>query len=125
MKTPLDNMWSLVHNKIMNEAKPVSAERSDIFDRWLKELKDPRARARVIVRTKRLEQGNPGDVEPVGEGISEMKIDYGPGYRVYYKSFREKIIILLCGGDKRRQQADIKEAKRIANSYEKEHENEN
>ena len=118
-------MWSLVHNKIMNEAKPVSTERSDIYDKWLKELKDPRARARIIVRTKRLEQGNPGDVEPVGEGITEMKIDYGPGYRIYYKEFRKKIIILLCGGDKRRQQADIKEAKRIANFYEKEYENEN
>ena len=60
-----------------------------------------------------------------GKGISEMKIDYCPDYRVYYKEFRKKIVILLCGGDKRRQQADIKEAKRIANFYEKEYENEN
>ena len=64
--------------------------------------------------------GNPGDVKPVGEGISEMRIDYGPGYRVYYKDTGKEIIILLCGGDKRTQQADITEAKKIARLYEEE-----
>ena len=87
----------------MNETKPINVERSSVYDNWLKKLNDPQARARIIVRTKRLEKGNPGDVEPVGEGISEMKINYGPGYRVYYKEIRKNIIILLCGGNKRRQ----------------------
>jgi putative addiction module killer protein len=108
----------------MKEAKPINVKRSDIYDKWLKELKDPMARARILSRTKRLEKGNPGDVEPVGEGVSEMRINYGPGYRVYYKEFRKIIIILLCGGDKHRQQVDIEEAKRIAKLYEKEYKNE-
>ena len=77
-------------------------------------MRDSRARYRILTRIKRLEEGNPGDVKPAGDGISEMRIDYGPGYRVYYKDTGEEIIILLCGGDKRTQQADIAEAKRIA-----------
>jgi len=81
-------------------------------------LRDRQARYRIIARIKRLENGNPGDVKPVGEGISEMRIDYGPGYRVYYKDTGREIIILLCGGDKRTQQEDIAEAKKIARSYE-------
>ena len=64
--------------------------------------------------------GNPGDVKPAREGISEMRIDYGPGYRVYYKDTGKEIIILLCGGDKRNQQADIDEARKIAKAYKEE-----
>ena len=88
--------------------------RTSVYKKWIKDLRDSRARYRILTRIKRLEEGNPGDVKPAGDGISEMRIDYGPGYRVYYKDTGEEIIILLCGGDKRTQQADIAEAKRIA-----------
>jgi putative addiction module killer protein len=91
-----------------------------VFDKWLKKLRDDEATARIIARVKRLAEGNPGDVKPAGEGISEMRIDYGPGYRVYYKETGKEIIILLCGGDKRTQQADIAEARKIARLYERE-----
>jgi putative addiction module killer protein len=93
---------------------------SSVYSKWIKNLRDERARYRINARIERLKQGNPGDVEPAGEGISEMKIDYGPGYRVYYKDTGREIIILLCGGDKRTQQADIANAKKIARQYEEE-----
>ena len=73
-----------------------------------------RARARILVRIERLAAGNPGDVKAVGEGVSELRIDYGPGYRVYYKKHGRKVIILLAGGDKRTQTKDIKIALRLA-----------
>jgi len=92
----------------------VKIRRTSVYKKWIKDLRDSRARYRILTWIKRLEEGNPGDVKPVGDGISEMRIDYGPGYRVYYKDTGEEIIILLCGGDKRTQQADIAEAKRIA-----------
>ncbi|MCL2066278.1 MAG: type II toxin-antitoxin system RelE/ParE family toxin [Treponema sp.] len=92
--------------------------KSSVYEKWIRGLRDRQARYRIIARIKRLENGNPGDVKPVGEGISEMRIDYGPGYRVYYKDTGREIIILLCGGDKRTQQEDIAEAKKIARSYE-------
>jgi putative addiction module killer protein len=92
--------------------------RSDVFDKWLINLRDPQARQRILARIKRLAEGNPGDVKPVGEGISEMRIDYGSGYRVYYRDTGKKIIVLLCGGDKRTQDADIKKEKKIAGFYE-------
>ena len=85
-----------------------------IFARWLDGLRDVRARARVQVRIERLAAGNPGDVRPVGEGVSEIRIDYGPGYRVYFKKIGREIVILLAGGDKRTQSADIKTALRLA-----------
>ena len=94
--------------------------RSGIFDKWLKKLRDDRAVAKILERIKRLAKGNPGDVLPVGEGISEMHIDYGPGYRVYYKNTGREIIVLLCGGDKTTQQADIANARKIARLYEEE-----
>ena len=77
-------------------------------------LRDVRARARVQVRIERLAAGNPGDVQPVGEGVSELRIDYGPGYRVYFKKIGSEVLILLAGGDKRTQDADIKTALRLA-----------
>jgi putative addiction module killer protein len=92
----------------------VKIRRTSVYKKWIKDLRDSRARYRILTRIKRLEEGNPGDVKPAGDGISEMRIDYGPGYRVDYKDTGEEIIILLCGGDKRTQQADIAEAKRIA-----------
>jgi putative addiction module killer protein len=82
------------------------------------DLRDSRAKAKIIVRVKRLICENPGDVKPAGEGISEMRIDYGPGYRVYYKDTGKEIILLPCGGDKSTQQKDIETAKRLAREYE-------
>lgn len=88
--------------------------RSDEFDNWLRGLRDRQARARVQARILRLTMGNPGDVKPVGEGISELRIDHGPGYRVYFLQQGDVIAILLCGGDKSTQDQDIRSAKRIA-----------
>ena len=85
-----------------------------IFAHWLDGLRDIRARARVQVRIERLAAGNPGDVQPVGEGVSEMRIDYGPGYRVYFKRIGREMVILLAGGDKSTQSANIKTALRLA-----------
>jgi len=88
--------------------------KSATFDRWLKKLRDPRAKARIEMRICRLSLGNPGDVNPIGEGLSEMRIDYGPGYRVYYVQHGSILVVLLCGGDKRTQQSDIAKAKELA-----------
>jgi putative addiction module killer protein len=87
--------------------------RTDEFDRWLKKLKDTRAKAKIIVRIERLAHGNAGDVAPVGEGLSELKIDYGPGYRVYYKRSGDSVEILWAG-TKASQSADIEKAKALA-----------
>jgi putative addiction module killer protein len=94
--------------------------KSSVFIKWLRKLKDRVGKACIAARVKRLENGNPGDVWPVGEGISEMRIHYGPGYRVYFKDTGKEIIFLLCGGDKSTQQADIIKAKKIAKLYEEE-----
>lgn len=88
--------------------------KSGTFDRWLRKLKDGRAKARVQMRIDRLALGNPGDVEPIGEGLSELRVDYGPGYRVYFMQRGTVFIVLLCGGDKRTQKQDIQKAKAIA-----------
>jgi putative addiction module killer protein len=87
---------------------------SGVYKKWIRNLRDERARHRINARIERLKQGNSGDVKPVGEGVSEMRIDYGTGYRVYYKDTGKEIIILLCGGDKATQDEDIKQAKKIA-----------
>ena len=84
------------------------------FVQWLDDLRDLRARARVQARIEQLAAGNPGDVEPVGEGVSELRISYGPGYRVYFKKRGQELIILLAGGDKTTQTNDIKAALRLA-----------
>ena len=85
----------------------VQVKRLDEFSDWLKALRDLRARAKITQRIDRLELGNPGDVAPVGEGVSEMRINYGPGYRVYIKQRGAEFVVLLCGGDKSTQAADI------------------
>lgn len=90
--------------------------KTDIYAKWLDGLRDIRARARVQARVERLAAGNPGDVKPVGEGVSELRIDFGPGYRVYYTMRGRTMIILLAGGDKRTQTADIKTALRLAHN---------
>lgn len=93
----------------MNEIR-----KTDTYARWLDSLRDIHARARVLARVERLAAGNPGDVKPVGEGVSELRIAYGPGYRVYFSMRRRTVIILLAGGDKRTQATDIKTALRLA-----------
>jgi len=88
------------------------------FATWLAGLRDDRARARILKRLDRAGQGNLGDVAPVGGGVSEMRIFYGPGYRVYFVQRGAELIVLLCGGDKSTQPADIKEAKALAEALE-------
>ena len=88
--------------------------KTDTFAKWLDGLRDVRARARVLVRIQRLALGHTGDVKPVGEGVSELRIDCGPGYRVYFRRRGRTIIVLLAGGDKRSQTRDIKTALRLA-----------
>jgi putative addiction module killer protein len=102
----------VVYNRLVYEVF-----RSRTFDDWLSQLSDRRARAKVQARVARLSAGNPGDVKPVGAGISELRIDYGPGYRVYYMQRRSVVIVLLCGGDKSTQAADIKLAHAIAKDW--------
>lgn len=97
----------------------VTAEGVDRFNEWLENLVDRQARARVEARVDRLERGLWGDVEPCGDGVWEMRIDWGPGYRVYYARSGAQIILLLLGGDKRKQQADIKQAKDYWRDYQK------
>lgn len=99
----------------------VDVVRSSTFDRWLRKLKDRRAAARGLVRIDRLAASNPGDVKPVGGGISELRIPYGPGYRVYYLQEGQRLILLLCGGDKSTQAADIQTAHQIAHQWRTEH----
>jgi putative addiction module killer protein len=88
--------------------------KTEIFAKWLDGLSDVKARARIQVRIERLALGNPGDVKPVGEGVSELRIDYAIGYRVYYTLRERTVVILLAGGDKRTQAADIRIALRLA-----------
>ena len=92
--------------------------KSQTFERWIKSLRDPQAKAKVAIRIRRLSLGNPGDVKPVGEGVSELRIDYGPGYRVYFiQDGPVVVVVLLCGGDKRTQQRDIEQAKALASQW--------
>ena len=87
-------------------------EKTDEFDKWLRKLKDLRAKVKILFRVQKIETDEYfGNCEPVGDGIRELKIDYAKGYRVYFKEFDKKIIILLCGGDKSTQQGDIDKAK--------------
>jgi putative addiction module killer protein len=90
---------------------------SGVYKKWIKNLRDGRAVYRINARLERLKQGNSGDVKSVGEGVLEMRIDYGASYRVYYKDTGKEIIILLCGGDKTTQDEDIKRAKKIATDF--------
>ena len=92
----------------------LEVRKTEVYARWLDGLRDVRARARVLVRVERLAAGNPGDVKPVGEGVSEMRIDYGGGYRVYFKRQGQTVVVLLAGGDKRTQNTDVETALRLA-----------
>lgn len=92
----------------------IEVRQTTVFSDWLKGLRDINARARIMVRIRRLEMGNPGDVKALGSGVSELRVDYGPGYRVYFAQQGKTIVILLCGGDKRTQSADIAKAQQMA-----------
>jgi putative addiction module killer protein len=107
LKTPLDTLWLIVY--IIN----MRIRKTSEFNKWFSRLRDSRAVARILIRINRLANGNPGDTRFLGE-ISEMRINYGPGYRVYYKDTGKEIVVLLCGGDKATQQADITRARQIA-----------
>lgn len=91
----------------------IEIRKTDEFAQWLDGLRDIKARARVQARLDRMAEDNPGDVKPVGEGVSELRIDFGPGYRVYFKSRGRELIVLLAGGDKKTQATDIKVALRV------------
>jgi putative addiction module killer protein len=92
----------------------IQIRKTDVFAAWLDGLRDIQGRARIQARIERVAAGSPGDVEPVGEGVSELRVNYGPGYRVYFKRQGQELIILLAGGDKSTQAKDTKAALRLA-----------
>ena len=89
----------------------IEVRQTAVFRAWVTGLRDLRARVRIAVRIDRLAEGNPGDVKSVGEGVSELRIDYGPGYRLYFTRKGALLVLLLCGGDKSSQDRDIRQAK--------------
>lgn len=95
----------------------IELKQTETFRKWRLRLRDERARALIASRLDRLAQGHAGDAEPVGDGISELRIHYGPGYRVYFQKRGNTIVVLLCGGDKGTQTKDIKTAKRLAETW--------
>lgn len=95
----------------------IEVVRTGEFETWLDKLKDLRSKGRILRRLDRLTQGNPGDVQPIGKGLSELRLNFGPGYRVYYLQDRDTLILLLCGGDKPTQQKDIEKAHELAEEY--------
>ena len=92
----------------------IEVRQTDLFANWLRKLRDEQARARIQIRIRRLSLGNFGDVKPVGEGVGELRIDYGPGYRVYFLQIGNLLVLLLIGGTKKTQDADIVKAKQLA-----------
>ena len=97
----------------------IEVRRTDEFAKWLKRLKDPDAKSRINLRIRRIAlTGNLGDYKPVGDGVCELRVDYGPGYRMYFAQRGKEIVLLLIGGDKSSQQRDIKRAKEINGQYE-------
>lgn len=95
----------------------IEVVRTDEIDTWLDKLKDVSGKGRIIRRLDRLAQGNSGDVRPIGRGLSELRLNFGPGYRVYYLQDSDTLILLLCGGDKSTQQKDIEKAHELAEEY--------
>jgi putative addiction module killer protein len=92
----------------------IEVRQTDLFANWLRKLRDEQARARIQIRIRRLSLGSFGDVRPVGEGVSELRIDCGPGYRIYFQQTGNLLVLLLVGGDKKTQDADIAKAKKLA-----------
>jgi putative addiction module killer protein len=99
----------------------IEIRQSDVFSNWIRQLRDDKARYRILVRIRRLSLGNFGDVKPVGDGVSELRIDYGPGYRVYLHRRGSLLVLLLAGGSKKTQSADIAKAKKLAKEWAHEH----
>jgi putative addiction module killer protein len=95
----------------------ITLRQTAAFSDWLAGLRDRNAKARIVLRLRRLELGNPGDVKAIGGGLSELRVDYGPGYRIYLVQRGDTVVILLCGGDKRTQKADIARARQMAQEY--------
>lgn len=95
----------------------IELKQTKTYEKWEARLRDKRARTIIAARLMRLAEGLPGDVEPVGEGVSELRIHYGPGYRVYFQRRGNLLVVLLCGGDKSTQARDIAVAKKLANEW--------
>ena len=98
----------------------IQIRQTDVYAQWLEKLRDRQAKARIAIRIRRLSLGNPGDVRPVGGGVSELRIDYGPGYRVYFLKQGAALVVLLAGGDKSSQADDIRKARNLARILAKE-----
>ena len=92
----------------------LEVRQTSVFSEWFADIRDRTAKARIDIRIRRLSLGNPGDVKPVGEGVSELRVDHGPGYRVYFIQKADAYIVLLAGGDKSSQEKDIRNAKALA-----------
>ena len=92
----------------------IEFRQTEEFASWLGDLEDQRAKARIAARLRRLAMGNPGDVSPVGHGLSELRIHHGPGYRVYFVQRGDVVIVVLCGGNKKSQRKDIERAHELA-----------
>ena len=107
--SPLARRYPVAYNRVMVEIR-----QTEVYARWFRRLRDRQARVRIDSRIRRLSLGNPGDVRPVGEGVSEIRIDYGPGYRVYFAQRGEALVVLLAGGDKDSQERDIRRALELA-----------
>ena len=99
----------------------IEVRQTGIFSSWLRKLRDDKARFRIIARLRRLSLGNFGDAKPVGDGVSELGIDYGPGYRVYFQQRGNLLVLLLAGGTKATQENDIAKAKKLAGEWVDEH----
>lgn len=95
----------------------IEVRQTGAFSDWLRKLRDEKARSRILIRIRRLSLGNFGDVKPVGEGVSELRIDYGPGYRVYLQRQGSLLVLLLAGGNKKTQETDIAKAKKLAKEW--------
>lgn len=108
---------STLHQGVSYSRQVIEVVQTGEFETWLKKLRDVRGKARILRRLDRLAQGNPGDVRPIGKGLSELRLDVGPGYRVYYAQDGDALILLLCGGDKSTQQKDIELAHELADRW--------
>jgi len=117
-KNPWHEHWIDKRSPLATDWAMRIIRKTEVFGKWLDGLKDIHARARILVRIQRLEAGNAGDVKPVGSGVSEMRIDYGPGYRVYFCQQGREIVILLAGGTKRTQSTDIQRAIHLSKNLE-------
>jgi putative addiction module killer protein len=95
----------------------IKIRQTEVYSRWFRRLRDRQARARINVRIRRLSLGNPADVKPVGEGVSELRIDYGPGHRVYFVQRGQTLVVLLAGGDEQTQGRDIRTALELAREF--------